>query len=167
MTPEAAHRPNTGNANSRVEWRESLLAAPQPVLRQPLSFRSTWLVQFRHPSWLVTANGQRSRRQLTLVLARLWRTGTGCVLPLKKRTRECLFFLCDCWLVCRQKATLRSRSQSGINGPPYGLPSIYSVCSLDLRSTFCRKGSCHFFFRKSDSFFWLITRFVLARALVA
>jgi hypothetical protein len=29
--------------------------------------------------------------------------------------------------------SLRSRSQSGINGAPYGLPPIYSVCSLDLR----------------------------------
>src|SRR5271163_1099517 len=29
--------------------------------------------------------------------------------------------------------SLRSRSQSGINAAPYGLPPIYSVCSLDLR----------------------------------
>ena len=53
------------------------LAAPQPVRDQPHPFRFSWLVQFRHPSWLVTANGQRSRRQLTLVFASLWRTGTG------------------------------------------------------------------------------------------
>jgi glutamate/aspartate transport system substrate-binding protein len=45
-------------------------------VHQPFPFRSPRLVQFPNPLWLVTADGQQSRWQLTLV-ARLWRTGTS------------------------------------------------------------------------------------------
>ena len=123
----------------RVERRESLLAAPQPVFNHPGAFRKTWLVQFPNPPRLATADGQRSRWQLTLVLARLWRTRAswrtsperthslpgGCAEPLIEHLAQCLL-PCVWWRVHSARAAMWSNSVTEEHSLPRAAGFRYS-----------------------------------------
>jgi hypothetical protein len=70
------------------------------------------------------------------------------------------------WVTSRRLRSGQGRSPAS-TAPPYGLPSIYSVAGLTFAAPSAGEISCNFFFRKSGSFFLVITGLVLARALVA
>jgi hypothetical protein len=77
--------------------------------------------------------------------------GPDCTSPEKTDTSVFVFWLICCW-VYKQKVMLRSRSQSGINGAPYGLPPFIPFARLPFAPPSAEEGSCNFFFRKSGSF---------------
>src|ERR1700758_4711548 len=75
----------------------------------------------------------------------------GCTSPEKTDTSVFVFWLICCW-VYKQKVMLRSRSQSGINGTPYGLPPFIPFARLSFAPPSAEEGSCNFSFEKSGSF---------------
>ena len=67
-------------------------------------------------------------------------------------------------LRCGQVASRHKRPPSRAERGP--LPFI-PFARLTFASPSATEGSCNFFFGKSGSFFWLITGFVLTRALIS